>query len=159
MILGIDPGKSGAVAVLGHDGALVAVHDMPIVGPIVSAVLLDELVHDYVDPLHDGPSGTAVIEDVHAMPKQGVTSSFSFGRSLGVAEGVLAGNGYSLRYVSPAKWKKALGLTSDKGVSRRRAIEVWPNRASWFARVKDDGRAEAALIALWWLQESREVTL
>ena len=159
MILGIDPGKSGAVAVLNQRGALVAVHDMPIVGPIVSAVLLDELVHDYVDPLHDGPSGTAVIEDVHAMPKQGVTSSFSFGRSLGVAEGVLAGNGYSLRYVSPAKWKKALGLTSDKGVSRRRAIEVWPNRASWFARVKDDGRAEAALIALWWLQESREVTL
>jgi hypothetical protein len=54
--------------------------------------------------------------------------------------------------VSPAKWKKALGLSADKGASRRRAIELWPERAQWFARVKDDGRAEAALIAYWWLQ-------
>jgi crossover junction endodeoxyribonuclease RuvC len=100
-----------------------------------------------------------VIEDVHAMPKQGVSSSFSFGRALGVAEGVLAGNGLSLRYVSPAKWKKALGLSSDKGVSRRRAdkgvsrrraIELWPEHAKAFERVKDDGRAEAALLAWWW---------
>jgi hypothetical protein len=96
----------------------------------------------------DELDGTAVIENVHAMPKQGVSSSFSFGRALGVAEGVLAGNGLSLRYVSPAKWKKALGLSADKGVSRRRAIELWPDHRKAFG-VKD-GRAEAALLAWWW---------
>ena len=150
VIIGVDPGKSGAIAALDPMGQLIGVDDMPVVGPIISAVLLDEAVHNYIDPLSI-LCGVAVIEDVHAMPKQGVSSSFSFGRALGVAEGVLAGNDLALHYVSPAKWKKALGLTADKGVSRRRAIELWPNRAQWFARVKDDGRAEAALIAYWWL--------
>lgn len=152
LVIGVDPGKSGAFAVL-LGGALVAIHDMPVAGNIVSPALLDELVHNHVDPMADPPYGVAVIEDVHAMPKQGVSSSFSFGRSLGVIEGVLAGNGFGLRYVSPAKWKKALGLSADKGASRRRACELWPHRAAWFARVKDDGRAEAALIAHWWIQQ------
>ena len=150
VIIGCDPGKSGAIAALGYDGALRGVDDMPVVGPIISPVLLDEAVHNYLDPL-SLRRGAAVIEDVHAMPKQGVSSVFSFGRSLGVAEGVLAGNGLAVHYVAPTKWKKALGLTQDKGASRRRAIELWPERAQWFARVKDDGRAEAALIAYWFL--------
>jgi crossover junction endodeoxyribonuclease RuvC len=152
MIIGIDPGKSGAVALLDDNGRLIEVADMPVVGPIISAALLSEIVHNWIDPLDPTNTGTAVIEDVHAMPKQGVSSSFSFGRALGVAEGVLAGEGFALRYVSPARWKKAMGLTADKGVSRRRAIELWPAHARDFARVKDDGRAEAALIARWhWL--------
>jgi crossover junction endodeoxyribonuclease RuvC len=149
VIVGCDPGKSGALARLDESGRLWGVVDMPVVGPTISAHLLDEAVHDWIDPMFDPPYGVAVIEDVHAMPKQGVSSMFSFGRSLGVAEGVLAGNGLSLRYVSPAKWKRALGLTGDKGASRRRAIELFPDQAKLFARVKDDGRAEAALIA-WW---------
>lgn len=149
MIVGCDPGKSGALARLDDHGRLLEVADMPVVGPIISATLLDEIVHNWIDPMFDPPYGVAVIEDVHAMPKQGVSSVFSFGRALGVAEGVLCGNGLSVRYVSPAKWKRALGLTADKGVSRRRAIELWPDQAKAFARVKDDGRAEAALIA-WW---------
>lgn len=152
IILGVDPGKSGAIAGLSLNGRLIGVDDMPVVGPIISPVLLDQLVHNYVDPLStaDHP-GTAVIEDVHAMPKQGVSSVFSFGRALGVVEGVVAGNDFAVQYVSPAKWKRQLGLTNDKGISRRRAIELWPERADWFKRVKDDGRAEAALIAYWFL--------
>ena len=153
LIIGVDPGKSGAFAVLDDGGQLLGAHDMPVVGNIISPVLLDELVHNYIDPMSTTifQPGTAIIEDVHAMPKQGVSSSFSFGRSLGVVEGVLAGGGWSLRYVSPAKWKKQLGLSADKGMSRRRAIELWPAKGALFARVKDDGRAEAALIAHWWL--------
>jgi hypothetical protein len=59
-------------------------------------------------------------------------------------------------YVTPTKWKRALGLGADKGDSRRRAMETWPYMASKFARVKDDGRAEAALIAWWhWRQVTR----
>lgn len=152
LVIGVDPGKSGAIAVLDRQGRLYDVHDMPVVGPIISAALLSEVVHNYIDPLSLPPYGTAVIEDVHAMPKQGVSSVFSFGRALGVVEGVMAGEGLALVYVSPAKWKKAMGLSADKGVSRRRAIEQWPHMAKSFARVKDDGRAEAALIALWWIR-------
>ena len=148
MILGVDVGKTGAIAAL-LDGQLAAVHDMPVAGNIVSAALLRDICDEYLYATLGG-EGIAIIEDVHAMPKQGVTSSFSFGRSLGVVEGVLAGAGWSLRYVSPAKWKRALGLTSDKGACRRRACELWPNQSPLFARVKDDGRAEAALIAHWW---------
>ena len=153
MILGVDPGKTGAIAALTVDGRLAGVDDMPVTGSIVSAALLDELVHNRVDPLADRP-GTAVIELVHAMPGQGVTSMFSFGRSLGVVEGVLAAQEWSIEWVTPARWKKTLGLSADKDESRRRAIELWPEHAGLFARKKDNGRAEAALIAWWWLRHA-----
>ena len=155
MIIGVDPGKSGAIALLDDDGRLYEVADMPVVGPIISPVLLAEIVHNWIHPLALPPYGMAVIEDVHAMPEQGVSSVFSFGRSLGVAEGVLAGEGLAITYVSPAKWKRALGLTKDKGASRRRAIETWPHMGKAFARVKDNGRAEAALIGLWYAKKGR----
>jgi crossover junction endodeoxyribonuclease RuvC len=150
MIVGVDPGKTGAVALLDSTGQLVTVADMPVIWKIVSPALLAEIVHNWIDPFTDPPYGTAVIEDVHAMPKQGVSSVFSFGRALGVTEGVLAAEGFAITYVSPAKWKRTLGLSSDKGASRRRATELWPDMAGSFKRVKDDGRAEAALIAYWW---------
>jgi crossover junction endodeoxyribonuclease RuvC len=154
IIIGVDPGKTGALALLDSQyGHLIDVADMPIVGPIISPHLLGQIVHDWTQP---ATSAVAVIEDVHAMPRQGVSSVFSFGRSLGVAEGVVAGAGLAITYVSPAKWKRALGLGADKGDSRRRAMETWPDMASKFARVKDDGRAEAALIAWWhWRQVTR----
>jgi hypothetical protein len=146
IIIGVDPGKSGAIAVL-DDGALRDVGDMPVVGATISAARLSDMCSrwlplDYV---------LAVVEDVHAMPKQGVSSTFAFGRSLGVIEGALGALSIPTHYVSPARWKRDLRLGKDKGESRRRAIELWPDRADWFARVKDDGRAEAALIAYWWL--------
>jgi crossover junction endodeoxyribonuclease RuvC len=147
--IGVDPGKSGALAVL-VGARLVEVIDMPVVGATISGTLLDESIHDWVDPLH--PHATrAVIEDVHAMPKQGVSSTFAFGRALGLVEGVITGNGIAVHWVSPARWKRDMRLGKDKGESRRRAIELWPDKAGLFARVKDDGRAEAALIAYWWL--------
>jgi len=154
LIIGVDPGKSGALALLDGAGRLLDAIDMPVVGNIISPVLLDQDVHNWVDPLSIAMR-SAVIEDVHAMPKQGVSSVFSFGRSLGVVEGVLAGGGWAIHYVSPAKWKKAMGLTNDKGMSRRRAIELWPAKADLFKRVKDDGRAEAALIGLWFIQHGQ----
>ena len=89
------------------------------------------------------------------MPKQGVTSSFNFGRSKGVVEGVFAAAGRPIVYVSPGVWKRALGLSKDKGASRRRAIELWPDHTDKFRRAKDDGRAEAALIALWYVTKGK----
>lgn len=155
IVVGIDPGKGGAIAALDSYGVLLTVDDMPVTGKVVNGALVNELLGNHATTARYNLLGdtepVVVIEDVHSMPKQGVASSFSFGRSLGVVEGVALGRGCSVRYVSPARWKRALGLTADKGASRRRATELWPTKAALFARVKDDGRAEAALIAHWWL--------
>jgi crossover junction endodeoxyribonuclease RuvC len=151
IIVGVDPGMSGAIALIDSYGALIDAYDMPVVGGLVSAHGIVEL-----EGWDENSFGMVVIEDVHSMPKQGVASSFGFGRSKGVVEGVFAALGMPIAYVSPQKWKKALGLSSDKGVCRRRAIELWPAKgAKLFARVKDDGRAEAALIAYWWLRHGQ----
>lgn len=155
LVIGCDPGKTGAMALLNHAGQLIDAVDMPVVGNIISPALLNQAVEGFLTDHHHVFAGHAVVEDVHAMPKQGVSSVFSFGRSLGVVEGVLAGGGWSIHYVSPARWKKAMGLTNDKGMSRRRAIELWPAKADLFKRVKDDGRAEAALIGLWFVQHGQ----
>ena len=149
--IGVDPGLSGAVAYVDYSGALVDTYDMPVVAGQVSAQLLAD-----AECWDNGSFGTVVIEDVHAMPKQGVTSSFNFGRSKGVVEGVFAAAGRPIVYVPPAKWKRALGLSKDKGACRRRAIELWPAHADKFARARDDGRAEAALIALWYVTTRKE---
>lgn len=149
--IAVDPGKSGAIALLDSYSQIVTVHDMPVAGKIVSGQLLADLEDWEVDDY-----GTVVIEDVHAMPGQGVTSMFSFGRSLGVVEGVFAACGRPIEYVAPSKWKRWHGLDANKESARRRAIELWPTSARLFARVKDNGRAEAALIALWWMQNGAD---
>lgn len=145
--IGVDPGLNGAIALINEHGYLIDVYDMPVAGAAVSAQLLAD-AENWADHT---TYGTVVLEDVHAMPKQGVTSSFGFGRSKGVVEGVFAGARRPIVYVSPSTWKRDLRLGKDKGVCRQRAVELWPTKAALFARVKDDGRAEAALIAHWHL--------
>jgi crossover junction endodeoxyribonuclease RuvC len=143
--IGVDPGLTGAIALVDSYGVLLRVDDMPVLNGNVSPQLLNEL--DDWDQC-----GQVVIEDVHSMPKQGVASSFKFGRSKGVIEGYFAGQGIPLRYVAPSTWKRDLKLSKNKGASRQMAVELWPGKASLFTRVKDDGRAEAALLAHWWQQ-------
>ena len=153
--IGVDPGLSGAIALVDSYGVLVEVHDMPVLAKDVSPQLLRQMFDNEIHTGHaldDETYGCVIIEDVHSMPKQGVASSFKFGRSKGVIEGFFAGAGLPIRYVSPSRWKRDLGLTADKGTSRQRALELWPAHARAFARVKDDGRAEAALIALWFIR-------
>ena len=154
LTLGVDPGASGAVALLDEQGQLIACIDMPNHDGLVSGTLLVNALHRW------GVSASNTqcwIEDVHSMPKQGVASSFKFGRAHGTVIGVLAGQHLTTHYVTPAKWKKYLALTADKAVCRRRAVELWPVHAGLFSRVKDDGRAEAALIARYgWLTHHTE---
>jgi crossover junction endodeoxyribonuclease RuvC len=88
-------------------------------------------------------------ERVGAMAGQGVTSVFSFGRSFGMIEGILAAFKLPVTYVAPATWVKAVGRGQGKDASRARAMEIFPNNQTDFKRVKDDGRADAALIAYW----------
>ena len=98
----------------------------------------------------------AWIERVHALPKQGVTSSFSFGLSYGLARGVLAALGVPVTLVTPQEWKRAFRLGSSKSEARTIACRLFPANAGYFARVRDDGRAEAALLALFGANQAPE---
>jgi crossover junction endodeoxyribonuclease RuvC len=91
----------------------------------------------------------AWIERVHALPRQGVTSSFSFGLSYGLARGVLAALQVPVSLVTPQEWKKSFRLGPDKNEARLVAARLFPANAGNFCRAKDDGRAEAALLALF----------
>lgn len=146
MILGIDPGISGALAwVSDDDGHLIATCDMPTIQVLgknkVSAPVLAKLISDRKPRL-------VVVEDVGAMPGQGVTSMFNFGFSAGILAGVCAGLGLPMMAYRPSVWKRHAGVPADKGGARQMAQRLWPG-ARDFDRVKDDGRAEAALLARW----------
>jgi crossover junction endodeoxyribonuclease RuvC len=151
-IIGIDPGASGAVAILEKSGKLVHVFDMPSVelmagGKAKRRVNPEMLAAEL--KLYADQGATAVVEQVGAMPGQGVSSMFAFGESFGLAKGVLAGLRISTSTVTPSKWKKAMGVNAGKDGSRAKAAQLWPSQAGEFKRVKDDGRAEACLIAEW----------
>jgi crossover junction endodeoxyribonuclease RuvC len=148
-LIGIDPGISGAIAVLSADGSkIIAVHDMPTVELLsgkstkssVSAPMLAAILRKWA-------MAGAIIEKVSAMPGQGVTSMFNFGKSAGVIEGVCAGLSIPVTLVTPQSWQKRSGKRQGKDGSRARAAELFPADAELFSRVKDDGRAEAVLIA------------
>ena len=81
------------------------------------------------------------------MPKQGVSSTFKFGKAYGVVIGVVAALKIPVHFVAPSVWKRHFGLSADKEEARARALQYWPERAELFARKKDHGRAEAALLA------------
>jgi hypothetical protein len=91
----------------------------------------------------------AAYEAVHAMPKQGTVSMFGFGRSLGVVEMALAALGLPHVGVAPERWKRDMAVPRDKAAARQMAAKLLPGFAHQWARAKDDGVAEAALLALW----------
>jgi len=150
MIVGIDPGASGALAFFDMSRGILYVEDMPVLEIArngktkreISPQLLRSIVDRY-EPRR------AIIERVGAMPGQGVSSMFQFGRSVGLVEGVLAGLNVPTGFVTPQQWQKGAGVRGGKDGSRMRAVELFPAYAQLFARKKDDGRADAALIA-WW---------
>ena len=148
IIFGIDPGFSGAVAELHVFSRTLYVHDMPTVPSQKGKVELN--CHGVLDLLDAGEAPAIVwMEKVGARPGQGVSSMFRFGQQLGALEMAVAAKGQQLRWITPSKWKAHFGLSADKGAARKVAMERFPAVASLFARAKDDGRAEAALIALY----------
>jgi len=86
------------------------------------------------------------------MAGQGVTSVFSFGRSLGAIEGVIAARSIKATLITPQTWQKAMGVTGGKDGARARAMELFPWNIDYFKLKKHDGRADAALIACWGLR-------
>lgn len=149
VIVGIDPGKTGAMAILFDDGTA-TFHDVPRIklkgkdkpswGLWARSwrMALDFALPDMI-----------VIEDVSARPGQGVTSMFTFGRTLGFVHGLVASTtSCPIHFVTPSVWKARLGLlNSSKGASREKCANLYPSTAVQLSRVKDDGRAEAALLA------------
>ena len=139
MICGIDPGAKGAIALLYED--FQEVHDMPMLGKEVNgskvAALLTEFKPDHI-----------FLEQINAFG-MGRTSAFNFGRGYGILQGVFQTLKISYTLVTPQKWKKTYGLSKEKDQSRLLATRLYPNLADQFVRVKDDGRAEALLIALY----------
>ena len=148
MILGIDPGASGALAWLDDDGHLVDVADMPTMTITVGKAAKREIdCHALADLIVRRKVDHVWIEKVHAMPGNGATSMFAFGRAFGHCEMAVIALGRPLSYVTPQAWAKSTGTGKGKDASRLRACQLWPESSHLFARVKDDGRAEAALIA------------
>lgn len=149
IVAGIDPGKTGAMAILFDDGT-VTFHDVPRIklkGKDKPAWGL--WAREWSVALDLATPDMVVIENVAARPGQGVTSMFTFGRTLGFVHGLVrATTSCPLHEVSPSQWKAKLGLlNSDKGASRETCANLYPTTAANLSRVKDDGRAEAALLA------------
>ena len=149
IFIGIDPGFSGAIAFLWPDEMQVEVFDMPVLKNTQGKTVLNlHELHSILTP-EDDDMHVAYIEQVGAMRGQGVSSMFRFGESYGATQMGVIAHKIPMRLVAPAKWKAHFGLSKDKGVSRGLAAQCFPNQAKMFSRVKDDGRAEAALIALY----------
>lgn len=139
-ILGIDPGASGAIAFyfpVAPDR--IRVEDVPTAAGEIDVATLCDIIRVM------GPN-LAIIEQVGAMPKQGVSSTFKFGMAYGAVRACTAALGIPTHLVTPGRWKKHYRLDSDKEKARALALRLWPSSGQ-FSRKKDHGRAEAALIA------------
>ena len=142
--VGIDPGQTGGIALLSKQGLLLDVLPMPVDGTEVAAGQLRQII----DHWRSLGEMKVMIEQVHSMPRQGVSSTFKFGKSFGIALGVVGALGIPMHRVTPQNWKKEMGLTGkDKDASRHLATELWPDMQQHWKLKKQDGKAEAALIA------------
>lgn len=155
-ILGIDPGFSGAIAILDlASKTLISVHPMPVAISTISGkksvdpTILTDLLRPHVSSLE-----FAVVEQVSAAPKQGVVSVFSFGQGYGTILGVLGALGVRTKLVVPSVWKGALGLSSDKRQSLALAKKLFPENSESFSLLKHDGLAEASLLAHYGIRMS-----
>ena len=156
LTIGIDVGLHGGVAVAAWQGSGAALgnltlHPMPVItGQGGKKRVDDRALGDMLGELAiAGGVGLVAYERVHAMPKQGSVSMFSFGRSLGVVEMALAILRLPAVAVEPARWKRDMQAPKDKAAVRLMAVKLLPALSSSWARVKDDGIAEAALLAVW----------
>ena len=149
-IIGIDPGLSGAIAILDNN-KVVGIYDMPVMAEgkknkrqLNSA----QLVNIIKDNINTKEEITVVVEQVNAMPGQGVTSMFNFGQTFGAIKGVCAALNLSIFFVRPSKWKRHFELiNSSKDSSRTKVIEMYPSLSRQLSKKKDVNKSDAILIA------------
>jgi len=150
IILGIDPGVSGAISVL-ENKKVIEIFDMPtmIDGKKSKRQVNGAQVSNiFKERLKDDKEIIVVVEHVNAMPGQGVTSMFNFGQSFGVIKGISSALSLPIYFVRPTKWKKHFNLIkTNKDASRTKAIEIYPEISSKLSRKKDSNKADAILIA------------
>jgi len=152
LIIGIDPGISGSICFF-EDGKILDVIEMPTMNEgkknkrqVNGAQIYNEIT-DRINKLQR-QDVRVVVEQVSAMPGQGVTSMFNFGQSFGIIKGICSAMQLPLYFVRPAKWKKYFNLIkSEKDASRTRAIEIFPYFSSQLSKKKDSNKADAILIA------------
>jgi crossover junction endodeoxyribonuclease RuvC len=151
-IIGIDVGLNGAIAMMRGE-TLTGIVDMPTVSLTRNGKAKRQIsIPELIAILDEFKPEEAYCERVFAMSGQGVTSVFSFGRSLGAIEGVLAARLIKTTLVTPQTWQKAMGVSGGKDGARARAMELFPWNVDYFKLKKHDGRADAALIACWGLR-------
>ena len=149
-IIGIDPGLSGAIAILENNKVL-SIFDMPVMSEgkknkrqLNSALLVSLLKEN----IANNEEVAVVVEQVNAMPGQGVTSMFNFGQTFGAIKGVCAALDLPIFFVRPSKWKKYFELiNSSKDASRTKVIEMYPKLSNQLAKKKDVNKSDAILIA------------
>ena len=158
-IIGIDPGLSGAIAILENNKVLY-LFDMPVMSEgkknkrQLNSAQLVKLLNDHIT---NKDETCVVVEQVNAMPGQGVTSMFNFGQSFGILKGICSAMQLSVYFVRPAKWKKYYNLiNSEKDASRTRAIEIFPYYSSHLSKKKDSNKADAILIASYFFETFKE---
>ena len=150
IIIGVDPGISGAISIL-ENNKILEVYDTPTMierkknkRQINSA----QVTNIIKERLNKEKKVVVVVEQVNAMPGQGVTSMFNFGQSFGVIKGICAALSLPIYFVRPTKWKKHFNLIkTNKDASRTKVIEVYPEISSKLSRKKDSNKADAILIA------------
>jgi crossover junction endodeoxyribonuclease RuvC len=152
IIIGIDPGISGAISII-ENKKILEVYDVPtmIDGKKNKRQINSAQVTNIIkERIINGKEVVVVVEQVNAMPGQGVTSMFNFGQSFGVIKGICAALGLPIYFVRPSKWKKHFNLIkTNKDASRTKVIEAYPEISSKLHRKKDSNRADAILIGLY----------
>jgi crossover junction endodeoxyribonuclease RuvC len=157
LIIGIDPGISGSICFF-QDGKINDVIEMPTMTEgkknkkqVNGSQIFNE-ISARINKL-DNKDIKVVVEQVSAMPGQGVTSMFNFGQSFGILKGICSAMQLPIYFVRPAKWKKYFNLiNSEKDASRTRAIEIFPYFSSHLSRKKDTNKADAILIASFYYE-------
>ena len=152
LIIGIDPGISGSICFL-EDGTIKDVLEMPTMTEgkknkkqVNGSQIFNEI--SFRIKTYEKKNIKVVIEQVSAMPGQGVTSMFNFGQSFGILKGICSAMQLPIYFVRPAKWKKYFNLiNSEKDASRTRAIEIFPYFSSNLSKKKDSNKADAILLA------------
>lgn len=144
--VGIDPGIKGGMALVNAKGDLLDVTPMPGIDKETDGRAIADVLRLWKQEAQDDVK--VIIEKVHSMPKQGVASTFKFGKGYGIAIGCVQALGLPLEYVSPQRWKATFHLGGkSKDASRNTASELWPkSRTEWKFKYQD-GKAEAALMA------------
>ena len=156
LIIGIDPGISGSICFF-KDGRILEVIEMPVMTEgkkNKKQVNGAQIYNEFLKRINKKDDEIrVVIEQVSAMPGQGVTSMFNFGQSFGILKGICSAMQLPMFFVRPAKWKKYFNLiNSQKDASRTRAIEIFPYFSTQLSKKKDSNKADAILSASFYYE-------